>query len=155
MEDTPAPSAARAAAALRIAEAARAAAVERPQPLPAWYPALNGLLFAAGFTLIGLQWVLVTAPWQLTAGCQLAGAVMLAVQVVFAQRIERRPGIIQTVPRFISRRRLATAYLAPLALATVLSFVFGLAGLFITVGVSGGLVNWLLLQRERAMTGAK
>ncbi|MEU9502461.1 hypothetical protein [Streptomyces sp. NPDC048196] len=155
MDDTPATSAAKAATALRIAEAARAAAVERPRPLPAWYPAANGLLFAAGFTLIGLQWVVATAPWQLTAGCQLAGAVLLVVQCFLAQRVERRPGIIQTVPRFISGRGLATAYLASLALAAALFLVSGPAGLFITLGVSCGLVNWLLLHRERVMAGAK
>ncbi|GGU48130.1 hypothetical protein GCM10010211_10370 [Streptomyces albospinus] len=154
MDDTPATSAARAAAALRIAETARTAAAQRPRPLPSWYPAANGLLFAAGFTLIGLQWVVTTAPWQLTAGCQLAGAVLLVVQCALAQRIERRPGIIQTVPRFISGRLLTTAYLVPLAPAAVLCLAFGLAGLFITTGVSGGLVNWLLLHRERSMTGA-
>ncbi|NUR05165.1 MAG: hypothetical protein HOY79_54295 [Streptomyces sp.] len=152
MDDTPAQSAASAAAALRIAESARAAAAKRPRPIPAWYPAANGLLFAAGFVLISLQWVVPTAPWQLTTGFQLAGAVLLVVQCVLAQSIERRPGIIQTVPRFTSGRRLATAYLAPLALAVVLFFAFGPGGLLITIGVSAGLVNWLLLRRERAMT---
>ncbi|MFE9448702.1 hypothetical protein [Streptomyces sp. NPDC006739] len=151
MDETPAHSAASAAAALRIAETARAAAAERPRPIPAWYPAANGLLFAAGFVLIGLQWVVRTAPWQLTTGFQFAGALLLAVQCVLAQWIERRPGIIQTVPRCTSGRRLAAAYLAPLVLAFVLFFAFGPGGLLITVGVSGGLVNWLVLHRERSM----
>lgn len=42
-----------------------------------------------------------------------------------------RPGIIQTVPRFMSAQRLPAAYLAPLVLTAALSAVFGPPGLFL------------------------
>lgn len=47
-----------------------------------------------------------------------------------------RPGIIQTVPRFMNARRLTAAYLAPLALTAARSVVFGLPGLVLRLAVT-------------------
>ncbi|MGC9381754.1 hypothetical protein [Streptomyces sp. MH13] len=148
MHDTPAHGAVDAAAALRAAEAARDAAARPGAALPAWYPAVNGGLMAAGLVLIGLRWA-VDGPSALSVALLLAGALLVAAQVVLARRFEHKPGIVQAFPRHTGRRQVMLTYAVALVVAVGAGAFFGAAGLFIAGGVGGGLANWWLLTRER------
>ncbi|CAL9327089.1 hypothetical protein SUDANB180_07667 (plasmid) [Streptomyces sp. enrichment culture] len=149
MHDTPdhgAAEAADAAAALRVAEAARDAAARPGAALPAWYPAVNGGLMAAGLVLIGLRWVVSSSPVVLL----IVGALFVAAHVVLAQRFEHKPGIVHAFPRHTGRRQVVLTYAVVLVVAVGAGAFFGPAGLFIAGGVGGGLANSWLLTRERA-----
>ncbi|MFC9635102.1 hypothetical protein ACFTY8_39110 [Streptomyces mirabilis] len=153
MDDVPHPTAAEARAALGAAEAARAAAARPAHSLPSWYPAANGVLLAVGLGLLGLQWALPHVTWKLATALEMAAALLIGAHCVLAQRFERRPGIIQISPRSVSPQTLIGAYAGVLAFAAAAALLWHLAGFVIAAGVSGGLVNWLVLRRERR-TGA-
>ncbi|MFF9409877.1 hypothetical protein ACF1B0_30790 [Streptomyces anandii] len=153
MDDIPHPTAAEARAALRAAGAARDAAARSARSLPTWYPATSALLFAIGLSLLGLQWALPEMNWKLATALELAAALLVATHCGLAQHYERRPGIIQLSPRSVSPRALISAYAGVLAIASAAALLWQLAGFFITAGIGGGLVNWLVLLRERR-TGA-
>ncbi|GCB47530.1 hypothetical protein [Streptomyces sp. NL15-2K] len=145
MHDIPASGA---AAALRAAEAARDAAARPGGALPAWYPAANGGLMAAGLTLIGSRWIAADS-WPSVA-LLLVGALLVAAQIVLAHRVEHRPGIIHAYPRHVGRRQVTLTYAGVLFVVAGAGALFGLAGLFIVGGVGGGLANGWLLSQERA-----
>ncbi|MEU7061266.1 hypothetical protein [Streptomyces sp. NPDC046197] len=153
MDDIPHPTAAEARAALRAAGEAKDAAARPARSLPAWYPATSGLLFAVGLGCLGLQWALPHVTWKLAATLELAAALLVAAHCVLAQRFEKRPGIIQISPRSVSPQALISAYAGALAIAATAALLWHLAGFVIAAGLCGGLVNWLVLRRERR-TGA-
>ncbi|WP_055495770.1 hypothetical protein [Streptomyces sp. TP-A0356] len=153
MDDIPRPTAAQARAALGAAEAARAAAARPARSLPAWYPATSGLLFTVGLGLLGLQWALPHVSWKLASALELAAALLVGTHCLLAQRFERRPGIIQVSPRSVSPQVLIGAYAAVLVAAAIAALLWHLGAFVIAAGLGGGLVNWLVLRRERR-TGA-
>ncbi|MYR86494.1 hypothetical protein GTY41_16515 [Streptomyces sp. SID685] len=149
MDDVPPPTAAEASAALGAAEAARVAAARPARSLPSWYPLASGLLLAAGIGVLGLQWALPTMTWKLEATLELAAALLVGTHCVLSQRYERRPGIIQISPRSVTPRALIGAYVGVLVMAAAAALLWHLAGFVIVAGLCGGLVNCLVLRRER------
>lgn len=149
MDDVPHPTAAEASAALGAAEAARAAAARPARPLPSWYPLASGLLLAVGIGVLGLQWALPVMTWKLEATLELAAALPVGTHCVLAQRFERRPGIIRICPRSVTPRALIGAYLGVLVTAATAALLWHLGGFVIVAGLGAGLVNCLVLRRER------
>ncbi|WP_326784230.1 hypothetical protein [Streptomyces sp. NBC_00151] len=144
------PSAESAAAALRTARAAENAARQSARSVPAWYPAVHGLLLAAAMTGFGLarvwpRW----QDWVLAAALLCAGAFL-----VVTWRVQRASGV---APWFARRER-GTAWhawvlpLIPFAAGLVGALLFGGAGAFTGFGVVAGAVSWLQADRARSDT---
>ncbi|MEU9138757.1 hypothetical protein AB0D33_22835 [Streptomyces sp. NPDC048404] len=142
------PSAESAAAALGAARAAENAARRSALSLPAWYPAVHGLLLAVAMTGFGL------AParprWQ---GWILAAALLCAVAfLVITWRAQRTSGV---APWF-SRRERGTAWHAwvlptvPFAAGLAGALLYGGAGAFTGFGVVAGVVSWAQARGARA-----
>ncbi|MEY2243240.1 hypothetical protein AB8A21_09900 [Streptomyces sp. BF23-18] len=142
------PSAESAAAALGAARAAENAARRSALSLPAWYPAVHGLLLAVAMSGFGLaperpRW----QGWILAAALLCAGAFL-----VVTWRVQRTTGV---APWFARRER-GTAWHAwilpaiPFAAALVGALLFSGAGAFTGFGVVAGAVSWMQAGRARA-----
>ncbi|MER5400352.1 hypothetical protein [Streptomyces sp. NPDC002599] len=136
------------AAVLRAARAAENAARQSARSVPAWYPAVHGLLLAAALSGFGLapEW-LRWQGWVLAAALLCAGAFL-----VVTWRVQRTSGV---APWFARRER-GTAWhawvlpLIPFAAGLVGALLFGGAGAFTGFGVVAGAVSWTQAGRGRA-----